>query len=159
MKRLWLIRHAESKHNIRDRFPNLPEQDFLNTPLSDEGRNQARSIQGPVDLLLVSPLRRTLETYLYSKLMVKRLQTTDLLREFCAYGPASLLDGETPWVETEPQFHERVSKLITFIRAQPETNITLLSHGVLLGELSRRLGRPTHFPNGAVAQFELPSAL
>ena len=97
--------------NAAHKYPHMKEADFVNTRLSDKGREQAALVRGPVDLLIVSPLRRTLETYVHSKLQVKRLFTT-----------------------------------IDLLRAQPETNIGILSHGVFLAELASRIGRP--FANG-----------
>lgn len=141
-KELWLIRHAESMSNAAHKYPHMKEADFVNTRLSDTGREQAALVHGPIDLLIVSPLRRTLETYAHSKLRVKRLFTSDLVREWRAYGPAGEFELESARVETAADLYRRVEQTIELLRAQPETNIGILSHGVFLAELARRLGRP-----------------
>lgn len=141
-KNLWLIRHAESMANVAHKYPDMKPSDFVNTRLSEDGRKQAEIVQGPIDLLIVSPLRRTLETYARSQLRVKRLFTSELVREYRVYGPAGELELETPHVETVAEFRRRIDQAVEMIRAQPETNIGILSHGVFLADFARRLGRP-----------------
>lgn len=72
-KNLTFIRHAESMHNAHTNYPNLKDHEFVNTKLSENGIKQANKISGQCDLLIVSPMKRTLETYVHSQLKVKRL--------------------------------------------------------------------------------------
>lgn len=44
MKNLWLIRHAQSQHNVKHAYPDRKELDFINTRLSEEGIAQAKQI-------------------------------------------------------------------------------------------------------------------
>jgi len=165
-KNLWFIRHAESmanaaSHAADKKHNGVHESDLVNTRLTDVGRQQAAKVQGPVDLLIVSPLRRTLETYVHSRLEVKRLITTDLVREYRAYGRPWEFELETPGSETVAELMDRVTKTIALLQLQPETNIGILSHGVFLAELAKRIGRPlksgmsnaqvVHIPNAVLA--------
>jgi broad specificity phosphatase PhoE len=165
-KNLWLIRHAESMHNAKDKYAatHKTEEDFANTRLSDTGKLQAAKVHGPVELLIVSPLRRTLETYALSNLQCKRLITSDLFREFRAYGPACHFELEPRTVETVDEFQKRVRQALTFLAEQPEPNIGVLSHGVTIGEICRQLGKPLqhgianaqviHLENVAIARAQ-----
>lgn len=144
---LWFIRHAESRANAAShaadkKHDGVHESDLVNTSLTEAGKKQAEKVHGPVDLLIVSPLRRTLETYVHSKLTVKRLVTSELVREYRAYGRPGEFEHETPANETPLQLYARVEQAVAFIKAQPETNIGILSHGVFLAELAKRLGKP-----------------
>lgn len=75
-KTLYVLRHGQAQHNPRaeaarnsgcskEEFLELMRQDdCLDSPLTDEGRNQARSVYLPVkpDLVVASPLSRALAT-------------------------------------------------------------------------------------------------
>jgi len=153
-KNLWLIRHAESTHNAKP--PHEPDDKYFNCGLSENGKQQASKIQGPVDLLLCSPLRRTLETYAHSSLRVKKFETVEELREWTTYGPSCLYDLENPAVlEDAHQFRARVRMVVDIIRQKPQTNIAILSHGATLAELTRQLNIPctTGWYNAEVKHF------
>jgi broad specificity phosphatase PhoE len=141
---LYLIRHAESMHNVKEKYTTThpTEESFVNTRLSDLGCEQASKLKGNVELLILSPLRRTIETYTHSNLCVKRLITSDLFREYMIYGPASQFELESPKQESEQELHERIIKAKEFIKQQPEKNIAILGHGVFLSHLAYSLGRP-----------------
>lgn len=141
---LFLIRHAESEANVRDRpeYAGRSEESFANTRLTENGRLQAAKVQGPVDLLIVSPLRRTLETYTCSRLHARTVLVDPLVREFRAYGRSCEMELETPLVETAQQLRDRVRTFIRLLCARPERDIGVLSHGVFLAELAAALGRP-----------------
>jgi broad specificity phosphatase PhoE len=141
VKTLYLIRHAESTHNAKKQEE--PDENFYNCGLTEKGKQQASAVQGPIDLLICSPLRRTLETYVHSKLAVKRLETMEELREWTIWGPSCMYDLESGVaLETEKQFRERVSKAIQLIKQKPERRIALLSHGATLVEMCRQLEIP-----------------
>ncbi len=156
-KNLWLIRHAESMANVAHKYPTLSQKDLVNTRLSEDGRAQADKVQGPVDLLIVSPLRRTMETYACSKLKVGRLFTSELVREWRAYGPPGDLELETPRQETADELRARVRATVDLLRAQPEQNIGILSHGVFLAELARHVQRPLRASMANAEVIHLPS--
>lgn len=57
-KRIWIIRHGQAVHNIQRGYP------FPDPPLTEKGYQQASSItiDFTPDLIVVSPMRRTIET-------------------------------------------------------------------------------------------------
>jgi len=154
-KNLWMIRHAESTHNAKPE--NEPDDKYFNCGLTEKGKGQAHCVQGPAELLLVSPLRRTLETYIHSRLKVKKLETLEELREWTGWGPSCMYDLEhKDNRESWEQFQARVSKALHIIKQRPEQNIAILSHGGFLSEVCRQLKLPLyrwenaevrHYPN------------
>lgn len=160
VKTLFLIRHAESQHNQKDMFKatHPEERHFVNTCLTEEGKRQAGFLEGPCEVLIVSPLKRALETYIYSRLTVRRIVVTDLAREWKGWGPAQFLELEDQSaVESPRDFEERINKLVEFIKQLPEENVTLLSHGGVLCELSRRFsldGVAVGWSNAQVRRFD-----
>jgi broad specificity phosphatase PhoE len=158
-KNLWLIRHAESMSNVAANYPAMKEADFVNTRLSENGRTQqAPLVKGSIDLLIVSPLRRTMETYAHSNLRVKRLFTSELVREWRAYGCAGDFELEAPRAESADELRARVERTLELLRAQPETNIGILSHGVFLAELAARIGNRLSFGMANAQVVHIPNA-
>lgn len=135
-KHLFVIRHAESTSNAN------PADQTPNPGLTENGKSQASKVQGPVDLLIVSPMKRTMQTYAHSALKVKRLLTSDLFREWMVYGPSSQLDLEPARTESAADLRKRIVAASKFIAQQPERTVALLSHGVFLAELAKHLGKP-----------------
>jgi broad specificity phosphatase PhoE len=146
-KNVWIIRHAESEANAQSTLEHLkdkPDKYFANTCLTENGKQQAKKIQGPTQLLVISPLRRTLETYVYARLHASRVETTSLVREYNVYGPNSRFEYESDAVETYDEFNKRMDKFLEWLKNQPEHDITILSHGVFLSDFARRVGKPLH---------------
>jgi broad specificity phosphatase PhoE len=131
-KNLWFIRHAESEQNAGVEVGR-------NSKLSERGKTQAVQVHGPCSLLLLSPLRRSIETYALSGLKVGRLIMADCIREIVD-GPACELDLEK-WShnETEEEVMVRINATFQLLRSQPEKNITILSHACFLRKLISEL--------------------
>lgn len=144
-KQLWLIRHAESLGNTGQWGGPDPR-------LSAKGKVQAAQIKGPVELLIVSPMKRTLETYLESRLTSNKIIVSELFRERMGGGKGEYRDGELVHkIESDSQFQKRVDTAIEFLLAQPESRIAIVSHwGFLLGLTKTLFGTPIHFSNAQV---------
>jgi broad specificity phosphatase PhoE len=103
---LWFTRHAQSMQNIGHSIPD--------SPLSDEGRQQAAKLTGKFDVVVCSVMRRCQETLHYSTITYDRLIIEPLFREEMGAGGNELLnEKQLPW-EREPYEH-------MFIRAQQFT--------------------------------------
>ena len=159
MKELWLIRHGQAPHNILfAQNRNLEAQNLRDPPLTKKGVQQATdlrfrlsSVIRDIELIIISPLRRTLMTsdIIFSKVKLPALVNT-LPRErgdySCDYGsPSSIIQQEFPhhdfsdlkeiwWTEKESCNHviERVERFKEFLNQQPETRIAVVSHGFFL---------------------------
>lgn len=98
-----LLRHAESIYNATGDIT------IMNCGLTENGRKQASQLSGNFDLVLISPLRRTLETLDYSNIIYKHIRHCDLLRERIAVNCDRLNNNET--FESEYGFNNRMSTL------------------------------------------------
>lgn len=146
---MWFIRHAESLGNTGQFGGPDPR-------LSERGKQQAGQIKGPVELLIVSPMKRCLETYLHSHLSSQKLLMSDLFRERMHSGKGEYRDGEEDKAESDARFEKRLETALEFLRAQPETRIGILSHSMFLAAFTKKLyGQPIYFANGQVVHRTL----
>jgi broad specificity phosphatase PhoE len=140
-KKLYLIRHAESTANAK--AANSPDTDHWNAALTPKGIAQAAELIGKIPLLLVSPMRRTLQTS--ANIVCKRKQLVEELREWKGWGPSCLYETEPITTkETWQEFEGRVRKAILVIADQPEERIAIVSHGGTLGEICKQLNLPCY---------------
>ena len=166
-KTVVLIRHGEGEHNVNKDYT-------LKDPvLTEKGRAQATKmreadIPGKLDtqLVVVSPLRRTLQTALYafgesypkvkfycnpllqeigecaSDIGSERL----LLKEWFGEEPYSFDELEDDWYEKKDIYlgkrvPERVSRFVSWLRQREERSIIVVSH---YGILEMMVGRKFH---------------
>jgi broad specificity phosphatase PhoE len=150
MKEVWLIRHAESQGNTSEFGGADPR-------LSKRGQDQAAQVKGSVDLVIISPMKRTLETYLLSQISCSKVIVSDLVREWMGGGKGEYRQGETPTkVETAQHLRKRADIAIEFLKAQPEQRIAVISHSGFLSTLTDRLfGTPMHFANAQIIHRQL----
>src|SRR5690348_5811551 len=100
-KKITIIRHAQSKFNVGQY---KTDEEVRNCRLTNEGINQATQLNLSFDTVVLSPLKRAMETYLNSNIKTKHLVMTDLAREFKEDKPVNYLDFEP----IEPESHEAV---------------------------------------------------
>jgi uncharacterized phosphatase len=139
MKKLYFIRHGLSEMNIEGRWSGTSE-----TPLSAEGRKQARSAGRQakglaIDYIVCSPLSRALET---AKIIageigypVEKIHTNSLFierhwgeLEGKKWNPDLDLDGVVD-IETRDTILERAKLAIEFLETLDAHNILVVSHG------------------------------
>lgn len=121
---IYLIRHTQSTFNagqsdVRDR----------NVPLSEDGKLQARNITFSFNILILSPMKRAVETYTYSGIKVARVIMSELFREHvCAYN--NLFEYEDFIYETEDDLIDRVREAAEFLKKldKPDINIGIITH-------------------------------
>jgi len=93
---LWLVRHAQGEHNL---VPHDGSQGFpfsLDPPLTQEGAHQIKSSmwKPKVDMIIVSPLRRTLETAQALWPDDTQQVAHELLREMLSDTPGNLRESK-----------------------------------------------------------------
>jgi len=139
MKKLYFIRHGLSETNAQGLFAGT-----TNTPLTDEGRQQAKKAGKAakdlgIDLIVSSSLSRALETAeIFAKEIgypVDKIKTNKLLMER-HYGS---LEGK-PWapgldmpddVETDDSLINRAQQALEWINSFEADDILVVSHGSL----------------------------
>jgi len=167
-KRLHLIRHGEAWHNklAGEKGPEVYLDPQLTDPsLTPTGVSQAKSLQGKIkgtDLLIVSPLERTIETALHifgaiednTKLPLalaldqirevsgkhypdKRNPISSKKTRFPTIDFSHITEDEDKlWIkehrEPKEQVNARVSQFLDFLWTRPEQTITVVTHHGIL---------------------------
>lgn len=118
-----------------------PEQMVSGDPiLSTNGIEQASYLAGEYDLIILSPLRRAIETYTRSNISGKRVIICDEAREQRDHKMYNQLRSETPIAETVPEMLARCTTLRDFILSQPEENICIFSSAFTICYLQHVFG-------------------
>lgn len=126
---IYFCRHGESMANVGS-------WSGLDTPLSEFGVEQSKKLKGHFNLVLCSPLRRTLETLHYSKITYDRLTINPNLREMgqdisstMVMENRSNIDDFVP--ETSDAFRRRVRIFHSELEkaCQNHSKILIIGHG------------------------------
>ncbi|PRP88305.1 hypothetical protein PROFUN_03414 [Planoprotostelium fungivorum] len=153
-QRVFLTRHAQAEHNVSSNWS------LHDPPLTQLGEQQAKTLyerypelceEGGVDLIISSPLRRTLQTTIlaYGKtgapvLIMPELQETQNkpcdtgsdVDEFPQFDfsrvPADWNSKKGFWADDEESLLRRAAKLVS---ERPEKRIAIVTHGGFLGRL------------------------
>jgi len=175
MKHVYIVRHGQSEMNVAGQFAGQVE-----TPLTDEGRQQARKAgkqaqEFGIDLIITSSLSRAHET---ARIIAHeigypedKIAVDDLLieRDFGSaegtpYSPD--FDFETvPDVEPLNVLHDRLAVFYTKLQNLPAENILVVTHGSS-GRMLRTVVKPEipfnstgsplkehHLPNAKIVQL------
>lgn len=160
LKTVYLVRHGQSEHNI------APVYQSQDVSLSDEGRNQARLIAERVsdleiDVLIASPLPRTMETaQIIGKVIGKELITSEILVERITPTAIENKPYEDPaasklWRDWEAEFYTpgvhtadgenyedyigRVDKALELFNNEPGKSLLVVSHGGFIRAIAARV--------------------
>ena len=169
MKNIYCIRHGEALHNVL--FWEIGEKVYLlyrDTPLTSVGVGQAQQLgesmfsfgHTDIDLIIVSPLLRTLQTAdnIFKKKNIPML-ALDCVMEYpqgldqCNHRKTIKeykycypnvdfshieYDEEPFWkkyeIESMESLMKRIEKMKKFILSRPEKNIAIVSHSSFLGK-------------------------
>tara|TARA_B110000971_G_scaffold150473_1_gene153679 strand:+ start:3833 stop:4441 length:609 start_codon:yes stop_codon:yes gene_type:complete len=168
IKNLYLIRHGHSLHN--ELFHKIGVQAFripatIDSPLTNEGHFQSIELgqswgkKKEIELILVSPLTRTLETCMniFGDTEIPMI-SQEFLREYpigedtCnKRSSLSLLknrfpkiefkldvDQDTLWREDYREnmieLEQRLDKMITYLQSRSEKNIAIIGHSSFFGQ-------------------------
>jgi broad specificity phosphatase PhoE len=145
-KTVTLIRHAQSMHNAGQ--CDTPEK-LKNCGLSEYGKTQAAELSGNYEVVVVSTLRRARETLQCSKITAGRTVFSDLFREQKDSGEPFMgtehllnyIDDEPVKPENTDEVMNRAKHAADFLRALPETNVCVISHGVFMSYLLYQCGQ------------------
>jgi probable phosphoglycerate mutase len=147
MKKLFFVRHGQTHHNVQEILSGQIE-----TELTDMGKEQAR-LSGQrikqdlpkIDIIIASPIGRAhhtakiiaeqigypVEKIILSPLFMERsfgILEGDSAAEFKKNHDYRELD-EVEKAESIEQMHERAEKAFVFVKAVPEDNVMVVSHG------------------------------
>ena len=124
-----LIRHGQSYANIGEAQ--------CDACLTSTGREQAKRLTGKYDLIIVSPMRRTKETFFYSDVRGGKVITSELCREM-KQGISDLLLFEDEIFDDEHTFDNRMGKLIIHLHdlSKQYKNIAVFTHGHVIKHIT-----------------------
>lgn len=170
-KLLYCIRHGTALHNVN--FPKIGRKaytDFKDTPLIDKGRVEAVKLGiewkklFSVELVLVSPLSRTLDTAKYifqdyqnvpmialdelmehpqaEELCNQRFDKTELINRYpnvdfsnISEDPKIFWDRRHIHKKELLKLNKRIDAFKEFVKSRPEKTIAIVSHSSLLGHM------------------------
>lgn len=127
---ITLLRHTQS-------LTNFTHNDQLNPPLTKKGIKDAQLLSGHYDFILISPLLRTEQTYLYSNLTGIIVEYSTLCREkrgTHAY-LSKTLKNEKGYIEGEDGFNFRMYLLklyLDYLRQHYKRILVITHHGVIM---------------------------
>lgn len=124
--------------------------------LSAAGIKQAAKLEIRTELAILSCFRRAQQTFQFSKISAKRTVTSELFREWTAYGPSCFLENEKDIKqETHDQLQKRAKEAWTFIEKQKEKHITVVAHGGFNSVMLQLKGVSKLFKNTEMFCFQL----
>ena len=170
MKNLYCIRHGTSLHNVMfHQIGRRAYNEYRDTPLLQEGIQEALDLNknwdkiDTIELVIVSPLSRTIETALNvfknkstpmisidsimehpqaEEICNMRLPKEELIKKYPNIDFSLLSDDhKLYWV---PEFdrdieverlNSRIADFKSFVKMRPEKNIAIVSHSSFLGQM------------------------
>ncbi len=130
---ITLLRHCQS-------VTNLTHKDMLDPPLSKLGFKDAESLNGNYDFILISPLQRTKQTYLYSNIIGTVVEFSSLARERRGTHAhlSKTLKDEKGLIESEEDFGYRMYLLKLYLHYLSMTHqrILVITHHAVIMYLS-----------------------
>lgn len=138
MKTITIIRHAQSKFNAGEC---KTEAELRNSKLTTLGKIQASQLNQSFDLVILSPLKRAIETYANSNIKTKEIVISDHFRERKENSVLNFLENEDVVPESENEVKLRAQKAVDYLRSLPQNNIGIVSHGCFIWYLLEKAGQ------------------
>ncbi len=143
--KITFIRHAQSKFNSGEEYLTS-----INCELSDKGKIQCSELKIHTDLLIISPLKRAIQTYANSNIKTKDIEINNLFRE-CITSPLNKLDFEnTNFIETVNDSINRAKLAFEYLKSlnNKYSSIVVISHHDFLHILlETQFGKNIYFRN------------
>lgn len=152
-KKITLIRHAQSKFNCGE-FKT--DAELLNCPLSEYGKMQATMLNFTFDAIVLSTLKRAIDTYMHSTIKTDNVIMSHLFREQREDSLLNFLENEEIIPESPDDVRKRAREAIEFIRTLDYENIGIVSHGYFIWYFLEQCGqKPISTHNTQSITFEL----
>lgn len=129
---IYLIRHAQSQYNA---FGTL----VPNVELSEYGKTQASKLKGNPDLIIVSPLRRAIDTLNLSQIECDNILVTHLCKERLDGNIINHFENDQPSIETDSEFEERIKKFKELLdeKSKIYKEIYVITHALFINALTK----------------------
>ncbi len=137
MKTVTIIRHGQSKQNA-GQCKN--DDELRNCALSDVGKEQSKNLNQNFDVVIVSPLKRAIETYENSNIKAGNVIYSDLFREHREHNLSEFLENEE--VIPEINVRQRAQNAFQFLKELNFNNIGIVTHLCFSWYLLEQCGQP-----------------
>ena len=127
---ITFIRHCECYPIDKYGVPNYMR---VNPPLTRQGKMRASKLCGTYDYVIISPLNRCLETFIYSQINGKRI-VSDFFRELIMC-PGDFMQNDPPEItaDTMESFKKRIDQGMNFLKTL-SGNICVITHSEWMKE-------------------------
>jgi hypothetical protein len=116
-----------------------------NPPLSSNGSEECGNIEGSYDIVILSPLKRAIQTYANSNIKSKKVLLMDAVREFRHSGSKeNLLDFEELYYENFGDFIARISTLKEFLKECEPASVAVITHKEFIWHYLHTYGHDIH---------------
>lgn len=128
---IYLLNNCESVFNKYNR-------DNINCELTTFGKEQATKLSGHYDLILVSPLKRCIQTLYYSKITSARVLCLDIIREY-KQNLCDFFEDENIIFECENDIIKRIEKCKIELKyySKQYNNILVITHKKIIQYLTK----------------------
>lgn len=129
LRGIHLIRHGQS-------FSNIGYPWIKNSPLTPKGIDQAQMVNYGSDIIICSPMKRTMDTVFYSNLRYNKLLISHTTRELICE-PGDCFDWEPFKLENVYEFNDRMRVLAHKIQilSQNTPSMLIVTHGCVITAL------------------------
>lgn len=107
----------------------------VNPSLTNEGIKRAEKLSGIFDHVIISPMARCIETFVYSDIKTNTKEINDLFRELILC-PGDFRQSDAPEIMTEDKiaFQKRVLKAMNYLKSLEYNNICVITHSEWIKE-------------------------
>lgn len=138
MKTITLIRHGESAFKSDELDSSLSR----NCALTDIGKIQASQLSHNFDVLIVSPLKRALQTYTHSTIKTRRITVNELCREHRNGDPVNHLENEVYIGESIEDVFTRGRRFLELVQSIESDNVGVIAHSMFIWCFLQVCGQP-----------------
>lgn len=126
--KITLIRHGQSVFNASyENSPKIDDVMYTDCGLTELGKEQAKKLEMKFDLLILTPLKRTILTYVNSNIECEKILMKEVFREY-RVDHSDFLEGEEFIPETEDQIKIRVMEAINYLKQVKYENVGVICH-------------------------------
>jgi len=145
MPQVTFIRHAMTRFNAR-----LDDESIPDSRITQIGVSQAAKLNNTFDILILSPLKRTMETYTNSNIKTNKVIISEYFREHMRTPLNFTALEDHSYVESTVEIEKRIDKAIKYIKmlGLKFDKIGVITHYDFLRHITKRLfGKELKFRN------------
>lgn len=134
MPKITFIRHCQCYNLNTDGSMNYMR---VNPPLTSQGIEKAKTLKGTYDHVIISPMTRCIETFIYSNIQATTREIREEFRELILCpGDFRQNDPAEITAETPEMFQKRVKKALAYLKTfSEEDRICVVTHSEWIKEV------------------------